>query len=57
MEFKRLAALLDRLPADVGIPGCACVVHYKGKEVFYHAAGWRNIEKQEPVRAGDHYFL
>ncbi len=57
MEFKKLTALLDRLPKDVGIPGCECIVHYKGKEVFHHAAGWRDVEAGEPVHPGDHYFL
>ena len=57
MEFEKLTALLDRLPRDVGVPGCECMVYLHGEPMYRHTAGVRDVETGEPVRPGDRYYL
>lgn len=43
MNFKKLEDFMDQLTAW-RIPGCACVVYYKGEEVFKYSSGYADME-------------
>lgn len=57
MNFQYLTKYIDNLYDLEGIPSRDIVVYLKGKEVYRHSAGWRNVEKGEPIRRDDLYFM
>ena len=57
MDFKYLTEYIDNLYATEGIPSQDIVVYVKGKEVYRHSAGYRNVAKNEPIRRDDLYFM
>ena len=57
MNFNYLTEYIDNLYATEGIPSQDIIVYVKGKEVYRHSAGYRNVEKAEPIRRDDLYFM
>ena len=57
MNFQYLTEYIDNLYDLEGIPSRDIIVYCKGKEVYRHSAGFRNVEKGEPIRRDDLYFM
>ncbi len=53
MNFKKLSDFMDEL-TSWRIPGCACVVYYKGKQVFKYSSGYADIENGVKLDADNH---
>ncbi len=56
MNFKPLGDFLDSL-MDRGIPGADVAVMQNHELLYRHQAGWRNREKQIPLRGDELYFV
>ncbi len=56
MDFAALDGFLDSLPA-LGVPGCDCLIHYKGKPVYRHLSGYYDVENQVPMKDDAQYNL
>ena len=56
MDFKKLSDFMDHL-TSWRIPGCACVVYYKGKPVFNYSSGYADIENKIPFSADHRLFM
>ena len=52
MNLTKLTEFIDSLPAH-GVPGCWCIVHKDGKEIFNHAAGYSDRENNIPAGRGE----
>lgn len=57
MNFQYLTEYIDNLYDTEGIPSRDIIVYQKGKEIYRHSAGFRNVEKGEPIRRDDLYFM
>ena len=57
MNFQYLTEYIDNLYDLEGIPSRDIIVYHKGKEVYRHTAGFRNVEKGEAIRRDDLYFM
>ncbi len=53
MNFKKLEDFMDQLTAW-RIPGCACVVYYKGQEVFKYSSGYADMENGVKLDPDNH---
>ncbi len=49
MNFESLTAFLDRMPAEIGVPGADCVIYHKRKEVYRHQCGYGDVAAQKGV--------
>lgn len=56
MDFSRLDAYLDSL-GSAGVPGCDLVVYRDHAPIYRRAAGWRDVDRTEPVRGDETYCL
>jgi CubicO group peptidase (beta-lactamase class C family) len=56
MDFSKLTAYLDSIP-ELGVPGCDLAVYRDHEMIYRHSAGFRDVEKKEPVRPDDTYCL
>ena len=55
--FKQLEKYLDSLSETENIPACDCIVYHNHEVAFRHMAGYRDLEKTEPVSEKDMYML
>ena len=56
MNFSKLTAYMDSLGA-VGVPGCDLTVWRDHEPIYRHMAGFRDVEKTEPMRGDETYCL
>lgn len=56
MNFDRLTRFLNGLP-EWRIPGVDMMVAVNGETVYRHQAGWRDREKQLPVKGDELYWI
>lgn len=56
MNFDPLCSFLNSL-IPYGIPGLECTVHIGYEEVFYHSAGFADVENRRKVAANDLYYM
>lgn len=56
MNFDPLRSFLDSL-IPYGIPGLECTVHMGYEEVFYHSAGFADIENRRKIASDDLYYM
>lgn len=56
MDFSQVTAYLDALTAG-GVPSADLVIMQDHRQLYRHMAGWRDVNKTQPLRGDETYLL
>ncbi len=56
MDFSRLTAYMDYM-YKLNVPGCDLAVYRDHELIYRHQAGYRDVERTDPIRGDETYFL